>query len=326
MAGNFSTAADLRISDPVATTIVHGYANAAAIAPFLAPVVSVSTRAGFTVKFTKENFAVLDLSRAPKTDIKRISANFDKEPYAIQQHAVGAEVPREVYEEALNGPARVNLRAASLKRASVALEQHWENRVIQTIYNASNFEAANVLTIGGAVSSYDALIQDGAEAIRAQVGVYPNSAVISPDVYRYIRANAEYKDRIKYTSQATVNEEAIASWWDLTRGVRVARRQKLNTATNALESMVPNGTILLFYNPEGGIGQGFTPTNEADAAVPAMAYTYTLDGYPVAEEERYDYDKKTFVTDIMAEQTIQTVGLGATGKCGAGLLIQAITA
>jgi hypothetical protein len=325
MAGNFSTAADLRIVDPVATTIVHGYANADAIAPFLAPVVPVSTRAGYTVKFTKENFAVLDLSRAPKSNVKRISANFDREPYALQQHAVGSEVPREVYEEALNGPARINLRAQSLKRASVALEQHWENRVISTIYNTANFETSNVLTIAGSIASYDATIQNAAELIRAQVGVYPNSAVISPDVYRFIRANAEYKDRIKYTSSKTVNEQAISAWWDLTRGVKVARRQKLNSSTGQLESMVPAGTILLFYNPEGGIGTGFTPTNEADAAVPAMAYTYALDGYPLAEEERFDFETKTFITDIIAEQTIQTVGLGATGKCGAGLLIRAIT-
>jgi len=89
--------------------------------------------------------------------------------------------------------------------------------------------------------------------------------------------------------------------------------------------MVPTGSILLFYNPEGSGNEGFIPDPAADPNTASFAYTYQLDGYPIAEEERFDEDRKVFVTDLIVEQNIVPVGMGVTGKIGAGVLIQGIT-
>lgn len=314
----------LRVADPVLTQIVHGYQNSESISGFLAPTVNVPTRSGQVIKFGKESFAVTETGRAPSSKIRRVSASFDKESYFIEQNALGAEVPIELYEEAMNGAAKLNLRTLAAMRASAQLQQSWDAKVVSTVYDSTKYETANVINAAGAVTDFDVLIQDAQEVIRRQIGRYANSAVIASDVARFIKRNAGYKDRIKYTSAGSINTNMVAQWWDLSRGVKTAMRQKLNP-DGTLADMVPAGTILLFYNPDGVVNDGFLPVMGADRAAAAFAYTYSLQGYPVAEAERYDPETRTFLTDIILEQSIQLVGLGATGKVGAGVLITGIT-
>lgn len=323
MVSNFSTGQELRINDPVITNLIHGYSNSAGIAGFIAPIVNTDVRAGKVIKFGKESFAVMDLARAPGSNIQRVGAQFDVEAFFLEQHAIGSEVAREVYEEAVNGAARIDLRSQAAMRAAALLEQSWEARVVEKVYATAAYETANVVAVNGAVVDYDTLIQDAQELVRAQIGRYANSAVIASDVYRFVRRNAAYRDRIKYTSAASVNSEMISTWWDLSRGVRTAMRQKLSP-TGALVDMVPSGSILLFYNPEDAESDGFTASAQSDSSQAAFAYTYQLSGYPIAEEERFDSDRKVFVTDLIAEQSIQLVGLGNTGKCGAAVLLTGI--
>ncbi len=324
MTNIYSNFGQMRVADPVLTQVIHGYGNAQMISDFIAPVVNVPTRAGLVMRFGKENFAVTETGRAPTSKIKRVSATFSSDAYNIEQNALGAEVPIEHYEEALNGAARLNLRTLSALRAAEQLQQSWEAKVISQVYDATKYETTNVINAAGAVTDFDALIQDAQEVIRGQIGRYANSAIISSNVARYLKRNAGYRDRIKYTSSGSINTELVANWWDLGRGVRTAMRQKLNP-DGTLTDMVPAGTILLFYNPEGAVGNGFLPVPGSDRATPAFAYTYNLEGYPVAEAERYDPETRTFLTDIILEQSIQLVGLGATGKVGAGVLITGIT-
>jgi len=325
MPSQFSSLGTLRVNDPVITNIVHSYANAEGIAGFIAPTVPVPVRAGKIIKFGKEAFSVLDLSRAPGTNLKRITPAFGVDTFYLEQHAIGAEVTREAYEEAENGQARIDLRSMAAMRAAALLQQSWEARVIDKVYDPTLYETNCVVSVGGPVVDYDILIQDAQEIIRGQVGRYANSAIIGSDVYRFIRRNPIYRDRVKYTSASSINSDMISSWWDLKRGVRSALRQKLDVTTGALTSMVPTGSILLFYNPEGSGNEGFIPDPAADPNTASFAYTYQLDGYPIAEEERFDEDRKVFVTDLIVEQNIVPVGMGVTGKIGAGVLIQGIT-
>jgi len=320
----YSTDAQLRVNDPVITSVVQGYANAEGIAGFIAPTVPVTTRAGQVVRFGREDFVVMDLNRAPGATIKRVSPSFSTDSYFIRQHAIGSAVPREVYEEAINGEARIDLRSRAASRTAALLYQSWEARVIAQVYDPTRYEPGNVVAVGGPVADFDNLISDAQEQVRRQIGRYANSAVIASDVFRFTKRNAVYRDRVKYTSSASINSDMIAAWWDLSRGVRVGTRQRLGNA-GRLVDMVPAGSILLFYNPEGAVNDGFMPADGADRAEAAFAYTYQLEGYPIAEAERYDPDNKTYVTDLIAEQDIQLVSMGETGKAGAGVLITGIT-
>lgn len=317
-----------RIVDQVLTEVVHGYKQAGSIAGFAAPIVPVSTRAGNIVKFGKENFAVRDTRRAPGGNIERINVSYTAEKFALNQHAAAGEVAREMYEEALNGAARINLRKKAAFAAAQAISQSWEAEVISTITNTALYEASNVIVLAGtsqfsdAASDPEVTFQAGSEVIRAQTGVYPNRAIIDSATYNVMRRHPIFRDRIKYTSAGSVNLDMLAQWLELDE-IRVAKRVKLNAAGNLVD-MFPAGTISLFYSPDAMDSQaidGIVPADDASMSTPAAFYTYQLNGYPIAEEERFDDDRKVFVTDLIAEQSIQPVGLGNTGKVGAAALI-----
>lgn len=320
----------LRVSDPVVTQVVHGYVQAESIAPFVAPVVNVTARSGKVVKFGKEQFAVGNSRRAPGAVIPRVGVTFSSENYVINQHAWAAEVTEEEYEEAMSSDAQIDLRSQAVLRAASSVAQSWEKEVIETITTAGNYESGNVLTLSGtdqfsnAASDPESIVVDASETIRSQVGVYPNSAIISPKVYNALRLHPIFKDRIKYTSDRSVNLDMLANWFNLPRGIKVASRVYLGPDGSLMDFM--NDSMVLFYNPEGEIGEGFMAVDGADRAKPSFAYTYSLNGYPIATPERYDDNTRTFVTDVIFEQSLNLVGLGATGKCGAGFLLQDVLA
>lgn len=320
---------NLRVSDPVISNIVLGYAQADSIAPFIAPVVPVTQRAGKVIKFTKEQFVIVPTKRSPGEEIKKLSSNYSSENYTVNQHAAAGKITEEEYEEAINSEARIDLRTSAAQRAAQAVMQSWEKEVIDTVTNTSLYETSCTEALAGTDkfsdpdSDPDFLVTEAKEAVRAQIGLYPNSAVISPKVYNALKNHPLYRDRIKYTSSGSINLDMLAQWLDLPRGIKIASRVYLDPATGTLKDFMSD-SMLLFYNPEGGIGTGFTPVNQANRAIPAFGYTYSLQGYPIATPERYDEDTRSYITDVIAEQSLQLTGLGATGKVGAGFLFTAV--
>lgn len=330
-----STNAQYRVSDPVLTELIHGYASAESIAPFVAPVVAVQTRSGKIVKFTKENFAVMSTRRAPGETIKRVNVNYTNENYHLYQHAVGAEVPEEQYQEAINGAARINLREMAANRAMAAVMQSWELEVVNKITDNAIYEPSLDITTGladqfdNAGSDPEVYVQSIKELIRGQVGVYPTRAVMDVESFNALKFHPIFRDRIKYTTTGTVNLDLLAQWLDLPGGIMIAAKTFLGD-DGTLQDFMPRGTMVLFYAPEDTStdpnGMSFLPDENSDIAQPAAFYTYQLDGYPIASIERFDDDRRVYVTDVLAEQHIVEVGLGATGKVGAAALVSGLLA
>lgn len=332
-----------RVVDPVLTEIIHGYAQGSSIAPFLSRVVPVQARAGKIVQFTKEAFAVTDTRRAPGQNINRIGANYTNDSYFLTQHAIGAEVTIEEYEEAINGEAKLNLRTMASNRAMSSIMQSWEQEVIDIATNGSLYEPGLDITTAAADQFSDPgsdpeVYLDGIkEQIRAQVGTYPTRMVIDAFTYRQLKRHPIFRDRVKYTSRESVNLANIAAWFDLPGGIVVSQKVKL-ADDGTLVDFMPKGTGILFYDSRdngkatgetngGQISEGsFLPDENADKSEPSAFYTYQLQGYPIAAEERFDDDRRVYVTDVVAEQRMVPVGLGATGKIGAAALISNLVA
>lgn len=327
-----------RVVDPVITQVVHGYCQADSIADFVAPVVPVDVRAGKVIKFGKEQFTVSDTRRSPGTRIERVSTTYGYEDFLLQQHARAGVITEEEYQEAMYGEAKIDLRVNAAKRAAAEIAQSWEAEVINSITNPSVYETSNTAALSGVAqfsdpgSDPERTVQSWKEAVRAQIGCYPNAAIISTDVYNALKFHPIFRDRVKYTSDASVNLAMLATWFDLTGGIRVAQRVKLNPATDKLTDMMPRGTFLTFYKgdaemvKQAGLNAVFMPLNEADKAKPSFAYTYSLRGYPVATKERFDEDYRIYLTEVLVEQKIVLTGLGDTGKVGGGFLAQSVVA
>ena len=329
--------ASLRINDPVIQQVVHGYVQADSIADFVAERVPVDVRAGKVIKFGKEQFAVTDTRRAPGSLIQRSVTGYDYEDFNLQQHARSGVVTEEEYQEAINGEGRIDLRVNAALKAANEIAQSWEAEVLETVTNASAYEDSCKMVLAGSAkfsdpnSDPEITIQNAKEAVRSQIGIYPNAAIMSSDVFNALKFQPSFRDRIKYTSSASVNLDMLANWFDLPAGIKVSQRVKLDGATNRLVDMMPPGTLLLFYKGgtsgmleanSGRPGTIFVPANGADRANPSFAYTYTLRGYPITTKERFNEDYRVFLTDVLVEQRIVMTGLGETGKVGAGFLLQ----
>jgi len=143
--------------------------------------------------------------------------------------------------------------------------------------------------------------------------VYPNKMVLSPDAFNALKRNKRIRDFMQ--RGVLINEKSLAEIFGLSE-IRVARRLKLNPETNGLEDIYSNVAIL-FYHPSEAT-DGFTPALDANYGNPAFAYTYQLSGFPLAVPERFNLDRRTFTGDVLVEREFQLVGLGETGRAGAG--------
>jgi hypothetical protein len=315
----------VRVVDPILTQLAQGYKNADGVATFFAPAVSMNVRAGRTLVFGKEAFAAQSFLRSPGTNILKIQNEFGTRSFALRQEAISWQIAEEVAAEAKNGAAAIDLRAYAAKDAANRLQQSWEIQVATKVQDTSEYETGNVLDLasynGGAdqfnspTADIEVLMDEAKEQVRSQIGIYPQKLVLSPDAFNALKRNKRIRDFMQ--RGVLVNEKTLAEIFGLDE-IRVARRLKLNQETGVLENIY-NNVAVLFYHPSSAT-DGFVPALDANYGTPAYAYTYTLAGYPLAVPERFNMDRRVFEGDILVERSFELVGMGETGKVGAGFI------
>ena len=318
-----------RVADPVLTNIVQGYRQPEFVASFLSPSVPVSLRAGKIVTFGKEDFVLHQTRRSPGGPVNRKSSKYGSRSYELYQDAIAEEVTLEEAEEAINGAARINLRTNAPKRAMRTIMLGLEKDTADLMQSSAQYETANTValssgdrwdnyTSGTSNPSQD--MNNWKEAVRDQIGVYPNRAVIGPKVYLALKDHPLIIERVKYTSSDSVTLALIAQYFDMPGGIKVGGGKYLDASDNLADIWGKN--VVLGYVPtEADADMGYlTPQPGIDKETPAYSYTYVLNGYPMAEPERWDPDKGVFVYPVWAERAPELVGMGATGKCCAGFL------
>jgi hypothetical protein len=316
----------VRVIDPILTQIAQGYKNTDGVATFFAPAVSMNVRAGRTLTFGKEAFAAQTFLRAPGTNIQKIQNEFGTRSFSLRQEAISWSIAEEVAAEAKNGAAAIDLRAYAAKDAANRLQQSWEVEVAKRVLDVTQYETGNVLDLATYNSGADqfnsptadveVLMDDLKEQVRSQIGCYPNKLVLSPDAFNALKRNKRIRDFMQ--RGVLVNEKTLAEIFGLDE-IRVARRLKLGDDGVSLENIY-NNVGLLFYHPSGAT-DGFTPAMDANYGTPAFAYTYTLSGYPISTPERFNMDRRVFEGDILVERSFELVGMGESGRCGAGAVL-----
>lgn len=315
----------VRVIDPIYTQLAQGFKNAEGVASFFAPSVSMNTRAGRTLVFGKEAFAAQSFLRSPGSNIEKIQNQFGTRSFALRQEAISWEIAEEVAAEAKSGAAQIDLRQFAAKDAANRLMQSWEVQVAAEVTDANLYEPNNVLDLatfnGGAdqfnnpTSDVEVLMDEAKEQVRSQIGCYPNKMVISPDAFNALKRNKRIRDFMQ--RGILVDEKSLAQIFGLDE-IRVARRLKLDQETGNLVNIYDNVAVL-FYHPSSAT-DGFTPALDANYGTPAFAYTYMLQGYPIATPERFNVDRRVFTGDILVERSFELVGMGETGKCGSGFI------
>lgn len=293
--------AGVRVVDPILSTVVQGFRLPGLIGEALFPRVPVGVAGGKVLQFGKEAFQAYNTQRAPGTGTKRVTFGYLGQPYALENHALEAPVPREWMRDAKAIPGvdlgtratnltmRVNLKSLEAQQAALAI-------------NAANYDANHKLVLAGATKwsaatgTPKADIEAAKEAIRATTGMRPNVAAFSALGFKALKENPSVIDRFKYVSKDSITAEMIASLFDLQKVV-VGDDISADDAGTFTDTW-GNNAILAYVPP--------VPSTMEE---PSYGYTYVMEGHPLVEVPYWDANAKSWIYGVSFERVPVLTGL-----------------
>jgi len=299
---------EIQIINPILTSVVQGYRDAALVGEALFPRVTVTTTGGQVLEFGKESFKEYYTKRAPGSNVKRISFGYLGKPYSLENHALEAPVPRESQRDAEAVPhidlgkraselvMQVHLRALEIAQAAIAT-------------NPDNYDDDHKVTLtGGAKWTNDGSdpkkdIEDAKEAIRSTVGIRPNVLLLSARAYSALKDHPKLIERYKFTTHETITTNMLTALFEVPKivvGEAVYANEK-----DDFSDIWGNNAIL-----------AYVPTSPSSNGEPSYGYTYTMEGHPLVEEPYYENNVRSWVYGVSFERVPVLSGMSS------GFLIQ----
>ena len=301
-----------RVVDPVLSNVARGFAAQPLAALALFPIVPVMVAGGQIIQFGREEFRQYNIRRAPGGATKRIPMGYAGAPYALTQDALEIPVPREHMRDASRVPG-INLGTAATQKGMRIANLALEVEAAALARNTATYPASNRVALSGSARWSDPAanpatsVEVAREAIRAAVGVYPNTMVIGARGFAAAKNNPFVLDRFKYTSSESVTPDMLARLWDLER---VVIGSSVTTDAADVPTDVWGTDAILAYTAIGPV----------DNAQPSYGYTYTMEGHPLVEQAYWDNSVKSWVYPVTYERTPVVAGNTA------GYLIQTVAA
>jgi hypothetical protein len=303
------TPGQARVVDPILTDIARGYKQPDLVAQTLCPLVPVGAYGGQVIEFGREAFRLYGTRRAPGSATKRVQFGFAGKPYAIVPSALEAVVPRELQRDAAQVP-KVDLAQRSVTTVLRIMHLEHEFNSAQLLRTAANYDVDHKVTLAGADRWTNAAsdpvddVETGREAVRASIGLYPNSAIISARTFKALKTNPSILDRIKYggTSVAPgkVTLQAIAELFEIPN-LKIGAAMVATGQADVLSDVWGNDFVMGYSNVGG------TPNAEE----PGFAYTYLIDGMPLVEQPYFDNNVKSWVYGVSYDNTPVLSGMAA---------------
>lgn len=282
-----------RAVDAVLTAVARGTAHVwSPVANWLFPLVPVVARGGFVIEFGKEDFQLVSSVRAPGAGTKRVQFGHQGASYALTDFSLEALVPIELGQEA--SQVGIDLYERSIKGVQRLMDTEREYLAGQIARNAASYPASNKKAITTDADRWDdptsdplGDIADARDAIRAAIGVYPNTMVLPP---KALKALLRHPDVLALLSDTTL---------------KVATLDHLKTITEIPNIMEGGAT---YWDPQAGafvdiwgkdVIIAYTEiASLADGGSPAYGYTYQLEGYPFVEEPYVERNAKSAVAPV----------------------------
>jgi Phage major capsid protein E len=287
------TPSGARIVDPVLTTIAQGYQNSDFIASALFPAVPVPLRGGNIITFGKEDFMLYGSQRAPGENTKRVQFGYSGSPYALIDYGLEGQVPIEVLQEGANSVG-IDHAAMAIRKVSAIMALRLEYQAATIARTAASYAAGNKVTLSGTgqwsdftgVSQPIQNIETAKEAVRSAVGKRPNTVVMGAAVMAKLRQHPIIVDRMKYTGRDVATTDILASLFGVDR---VLVGDAIYASDAGVFSDVWGKDVVVCYTELASVG---------DMGAPTYGYTYTLQGYPLAEEAYYERNSKSWLFPV----------------------------
>jgi len=301
---------EIRVVDPILTTVVQGYKLGNLVGDALFPHVPVKTVEGRILCFGKEHFQTCDTLRAPGAATKRIPFGYSSKPYILHQHALEADLPREYQREA-DASSHVDLGNKLAALLWTRILRGLEVEQAKLAQDAASYSNDHAITLTGDAkwsspkSDPKSDIEDAKETIRRTVGVYPNVMLLSADGFNCLKDHPAILERFKYTSSQSVTTGILQTLFDIPK--IVVGMDLYADDDGKLHDTWGNNAILAYVAP--------VPTT---AEEPSYGYTYVMEGHPFVEEAYEDRTHKGMVQGVTFERAPVIAGMDA------GYLIQGV--
>lgn len=296
-------ASQVRVIDPILSNVVQGYKHPEHVGIYLFPRIPVQISGGQVIEFGKESFRLYNARRAPGAATKRIDIGYLGKPFALVQDSLEGKVPREHLRDAARVPGiDLGTRATNVVMSSLSLTL--ENDQAQLATTAANYDANHKLALAGATQWSDPAstpiedIETAKEAVRASVGVYPNTLVLSPKAYKALKTHPDIVERFKYSSKESITPEMLANLLDIERVV--VGKAVTADADGNMTDVWGNNAVL-----------AYVPVTASSMEEPSYGYTYAMEGNPLVEPAYYDNNAKSWIYPVTYERVPVLTGITA---------------
>lgn len=208
---------DVHANDAAMTQISIGYSNAEYFASLVSPIVPVLKKSDFYYIFPKQTWQRKRVAeRAPGAIAERSDYELTTGSYKCVTYATSKAVPDEVRANA-DAPLRPDVEAAEFVTDGLLLGL--ELRVAAITTGGSGLWAYSTTPTtawSDATSDPFGDIDGAVNGVVGSIGRRPNTAIMSWNVWRYLRQHPDFLDRIKYTRPGGRLETTdLTSWFDI---------------------------------------------------------------------------------------------------------------
>jgi len=205
----------------VLTGLAQGYENSTLIYKNLFPVVEVSKQKGKIPKFGKEAFVSYDTLRSIRTKSNRLLPNdIQLINFSTQERDIEVAIDYLEEEEALTN---LKYEKRLTKQLKDILELGKELEAAQLAQNTQNYPSGMTRTLltnetlnnPSSTTNPIELIQEGKDAIRNKIALYPNTMIIGNSAYNTLINHSKVLERIKFNGIQKLNTEILAELFDI---------------------------------------------------------------------------------------------------------------
>lgn len=319
----------VRLYDPVNTELAQGYSNDEYVGLNLYPWAEVDVDGGQLIVFGNDMFAPAKSKRNPGDPYARRTTNYSSLKYSLLYDGIEEAIPDEHRQTAETLGIPWAEYAMNMVMNTVLLNLEVEIAALAT--TLGNYATTNRVTLSGtsqlshasSAGTLGTLIRTGKEAVRSQIGRYPNVIEVSAKAWSKIQDHPDITDRLKHTSTDSLTTAMFANLYEFQKCV-VGKAIKVGDDNITKSDVWGRDIVMSYVNPTAldSNRAGSSAGNPLSRLEPSAGYTYVRRGHPYADPVYRDERCKSDVYGATLHRAPQSVGINASNLLIASYLIK----
>ncbi|MDH4869819.1 hypothetical protein [Pseudomonas sp. BN515] len=264
----------LRVVDPVLTSLARGYRNAQFIGEALFPVAYMDKEAGVIPLFGKEAFLLWETERAIRAQSNVMTPGDDDElDVVLREHDLAYPVDYREQAEAM-----FDAEKRGSRRVVDGLDLGREVACAKLAQNPATYLTGAKVALAGASQWSNnggdpvGAVETGKEVIRSRIGVRPNTMLMGASVYASLKFHTKLTAALGADDKKVLTIEHLKALFGVER--IVIGEALAATSPKAATSDIWGDNLMLAYVAQPAAGE------QADYETPSFGYTLRRKGMP----------------------------------------------